>query len=170
MQMALSQPNQISYLRRNEPENLNALMTAIIATACRSFNVNQNMDGGQIAELISIIYSDYWMLKPEEILVIFKNAKMGRYGRVEYSLDIAKICSWFDKYIDAERIPYFEEKNKVLKPEKVSQEFVDYYEKLKEEKGASIREHWKSMEESKVDPEEKAFNDFQQAYFNSKNK
>lgn len=110
-QTAISQPKGISGIRKENPELLNSILSTLITRLAVSLNVNNNLSEDQIEEMVVMIQDEFWMLRPEEIMYVFKKAKMGHYGRVEFSLDIVKIFSWINTYIEKERLPYFEEKN-----------------------------------------------------------
>ena len=61
--------------------------------------------GGLTAEEIELITDEVFttyghILSFADINLIFRNAKLGRYGELYQQLSCPKIMSWFDKYVD----------------------------------------------------------------------
>lgn len=110
-EIAVTQPKQISSLRRDNPDQLEDCMIVAVGMLAKSLNVHKNLDDEQIYEIACLLIEKYWMLRPEELFYVFKQAKLGKYGKVDYSLDIVKVCTWVDSYVDNEKIPYFEKLN-----------------------------------------------------------
>lgn len=108
LEIAVSQRYQISTLRKNIPDELQDVVMTAVAMLAKSLNVHKNLDGEQIFEISTLLIEKYWQLRPEEIFYVFKNAKTGKYGPVDYKLDITLICRWVDQYLEEERFPYFE--------------------------------------------------------------
>lgn len=107
-ELAIAQPAQISSLRRTHAQELEDAMIEAVGMLAKSLNVHKNLDGEQVLEITLLLIEKYWMLRPEEIFYVFKNAKTGKYGTVDYSLDMPKICTWIDDYIEKEKVPYYE--------------------------------------------------------------
>lgn len=57
------------------------------------------MSNDQLAQTISLVQDEYWMLKPEDFKLCFNNAKKGVYGKVYDRLDGQVIFEWLDKYL-----------------------------------------------------------------------
>lgn len=111
MEIAVTQPKQISSLRREAADKLEDCMIIAVGMLAKSLNVHKNLDDEQIYEIACLLIEKYWMLRPEEVFYVFKQAKLGKYGKVDYSLDIVKICTWVDAYIENEKVPFFEKLN-----------------------------------------------------------
>ena len=116
-EIAVTQPKQISSVRRDNPDQLEDCMIVAVGMLAKSLNVHKNLDGEQVYEIACMLIEKYWMLRPEEIFYVFKQAKLGKYGKVDYSLDIVKVFSWVDSYIENEKVPYFEKYNGALSKE-----------------------------------------------------
>lgn len=131
LDIALSQPNQISSLRNNQPEQLKAVLNTSIVLLAKSMNVSKTMDEWQISEIVeSITTSDkYWILKPEEIILVFKMATRGEFGEDYNRLDLRTVCGWLNKYIETVRTPYWEEYNRNIarKQEKSAEEMAEFF-------------------------------------------
>ena len=131
LEIAVSQENQISKLRVTEPDTLELLISLMIESVASSLNSKNTMDAYQIDECCLLLIEKYWMLRPEEILLVFKNAKLGQYGTDFNRIDILTISGWIDKYINFERTPYFEKLNSTYTPEVVPDEkFMQKYNDL----------------------------------------
>jgi hypothetical protein len=104
--------NQLAVLKK---ENENQLMKAVknlIVSLCESLNLTNSMNDYQVLEASMLLTEKYYYLKIEELILIFKNVKLGRYGKSFNRLDIQIICEWIEAYmISNERIEYFEKEN-----------------------------------------------------------
>lgn len=131
LDIALSQPNQISSLRNNQPEVLTTVLNTSIVILCKSLNVTKTPDEWQISEIVeTIVQSDkYWILKPEEILYVFKLANRGEFGTDYNRLDVKTVCDWLNQYIEKIRTPYWEEYNRNIgrKQEKSAEEMASFF-------------------------------------------
>jgi hypothetical protein len=102
---------QLSALKcENEGQVLKAVKNLILAL-CESLNVT-SMNDYQVLEASMLLTEKYYFLKIEELIYIFKNAKLGRYGKSFNRIDIQVIGEWIDKYLTSdERAEYFEIEN-----------------------------------------------------------
>lgn len=79
--------------------HVKALLTIIFVDLVKFFNVGKSMSNDQLAQTISLVQDEYWMLKPEDFKLCFNNAKKGVYGKVYDRLDGQVIFEWLDKYL-----------------------------------------------------------------------
>jgi hypothetical protein len=63
-------------------------------------NVGKKMNDYQTRETASLILDTYPYLSLADINLLFKNAKLGRFGKQYDRLDGQVILSWFDQYFD----------------------------------------------------------------------
>jgi hypothetical protein len=61
-------------------------------------NLGRKMTDEQTHETAMIIVDEYYNLTIADINIIFKRAKLGRWGQIYDRLDGQVILSWFDKY------------------------------------------------------------------------
>lgn len=61
-------------------------------------NVGKKMTDEQTQETAMLIVQEYYNLNISDINFIFKNAKLGRYGKIYDRLDGQLILEWFDKH------------------------------------------------------------------------
>lgn len=87
--------------RADEAALLKAVKTLIIALS-ESLNLTQNLNEGQVVEITFLIAERYYYLKLEELVLVFKKAKMGEYGKTYNRLDVQIIFEWIEKYFCSE--------------------------------------------------------------------
>ena len=73
----------------------------------KSINVNKELTGFQIDELVNEIINSYYFLSIIEIAFIFKQAKTGKYKVNTFALSMPDVIQWFEKYSE-ERIKEFQ--------------------------------------------------------------
>lgn len=100
---ALQEPNQISALRQTNRLELETLMVIIISQTAESLNIARTITEQQIVEAAQLIVSEYWWLRPEEILFAFKRAKTGAYGADYNRMDTTTIMRWIKSYDETDR-------------------------------------------------------------------
>jgi|GEM_PF-5384521 len=100
----MAQEHQISFLKKANPDVLEHVISLLIDTLAVQFNVKDNFSGIQIVDCTLTIIEKYWYLRPEEIMFVFKQGKLGFYGPVYNKLDTHTILSWIHKYDTEERI------------------------------------------------------------------
>lgn len=100
---------QLSKLSRENEEEIENVMIAIIANFNNSVNVGNKLTPDQIYEIALSIISDYWMLKIDEILNCFKMAKGGKYGEIK-RLDQPTIMGFLHQYDTKTKAEYFNTK------------------------------------------------------------
>ena len=118
------------------PTQLGLLIVSMITKLLDSVILSGNgpkITPKQASECASIIMSEFWMLRPEEILYVFKQAITGKYGTGFNRLDSMTICSWLREYYEGERLSHVHQKNKNLKEERENelQSSKEFYARLK---------------------------------------
>ena len=64
-------------------------------------NVGKKMTDNQTQETAMLILDEYFNLTIADINMVFKNAKMGKYGAMYDRLDGQMILSWFEKHLNS---------------------------------------------------------------------
>lgn len=101
---AMSQEHQISFLKKDDPMQLEMLISMMVSLLADQFNVKASFNDIQIVDCTLSIIKKYWYLRPEEILYAFKQAKMGVYGSAYNKLDTPTILEWLHKYDTEDRM------------------------------------------------------------------
>lgn len=99
------QSQQPSLAQINREAGGELALTAIeslITDVVRFLNVGKNMNVEQIKQTAELILSEYHYLNIDELRFIFRNAKLGRYGKQYDVLDGQVIFRWIETY-DSER-------------------------------------------------------------------
>lgn len=93
--------NGLAYYRKHLGEKtIEILLKMHIANLNASVNVHSKLDEMQIDEIALEIISMYHHLSPIEVGFIFRQAKRGVYGKIDYALNMPSILSWFDNYAE----------------------------------------------------------------------
>lgn len=71
-----------------------------------SLNVHTKLTEYQVKEIALEIITLYWNLSIVEVAYIFKKAKRGEYGKINYSINMPDVLSWFYQYHE-DRCQYF---------------------------------------------------------------
>lgn len=137
---AITQPNQISLLRKEDKKGLQNLMIFLLDNLAESFNVKSSFSAVQLFECATLIIEEFWMLRPEEVLYCFKRAKLGAYGPVYNKLDIQTIMIWLRTYLDEERLQAVEKMNTQYKKQEMEGPQVDILAAYEKEK-AHVEQH-----------------------------
>lgn len=88
--------------RHNELETQEAL-TNLVARLANSFNIGEkNLSNEQVIEIVYLLIERYYYLKLEELILIFKKAKFGEYGKNYHRLDVQVIFEWIELYYSSE--------------------------------------------------------------------
>jgi hypothetical protein len=127
---------QVSKIKREDEAGLCRAVKNLITNLAESLNLTNSVNEAQIFEMTLLIIETYWHVKLEELVLIFKNAKLGKYGKVYNRLDIQIVCEWIETYLRSEeRAIYFEKKNREHKDKGVDKSLMPgLYEKYKLEK------------------------------------
>lgn len=99
------------------------------------------LDVTQAIELVNILLKDFYYIKLEEVLVVLRNGKIGKYGQIYNRVDANMIYGWFEAY-QKERFEYAENKSitehQKLKSEKTitatNEEMMQMYLKAHQER------------------------------------
>jgi hypothetical protein len=115
--------NGVSYYRKHIGQTeIETVIGALVSNFQKSINVNKELTGFQIDELVNEILSSYYFLSIIEIAFIFKRAKLGRYKVNTFALSMPDVMGWFEQYTE-ERIREFqkiqEQENRQRKSGKV---------------------------------------------------
>lgn len=74
-----------------------------IALLSKALNLNKDLPSEVIHMIAEEIEREYYQLSPTEVHYIFRNAKLGRYGTIKFSIGMQDVLSWFEQYSE-ERI------------------------------------------------------------------
>ena len=94
------------YRKQSSPEFIEGMIEIYLHDLNNSLNVHEKLNEFQIEEIAIEISTLYYQLSMVEIHLIFKEAKRGKYGRINYALNMPDVLGWFDKYAE-ERCQYF---------------------------------------------------------------
>jgi hypothetical protein len=108
VQVAMAQEHQIGFLKTNNPEVLENVISLLVELLAVQFNVKDNFSGIQIVDCTLSIIEKFWYLRPEEVMYCFKQGKLGKYGPVYNKLDTPTIMTWLHKYDTEERMHQIE--------------------------------------------------------------
>lgn len=104
IQKAMTQQHQLSYFKNNDPIVAEMVISMLVELVAEQFNVKESFSDVQIVDCTLSILEKYWYLRPEEIMYVFKQAKLGKYGPVYNRLDTQTILTWLHKYDTDERL------------------------------------------------------------------
>lgn len=97
---------QISFLSKSEGEMIAVgLVSKLILELSVFFNTTFNADG--VKMIAQMIVRQYWYMKFEEVVLIFRDAIAGKYGKVYGQLSFAQIMEWIEKH-EQNRNEHFE--------------------------------------------------------------
>jgi len=91
----------LGYLKNKVNELLAvSLIKAHLLELSDYLNLTRSMTGAQIDITAEMILDEFPMIKIADMIYIFKQAKMGKFGAIYEGLDGAKILSWFRQVFD----------------------------------------------------------------------
>ena len=129
----------------------------------------------QVVATVHLIISEYWMLRPEEIMLAFKNGVLGKYANMPYRIDTNSVLLLIKNYVENDRWEAIEKKqNKLRKTtDHRQQDFADFYNAereflLQNGKPRIVIESEKKKE--KAQQEHKKENDYQAEYIRVKSR
>ncbi len=76
------------------------IITTLIINTAEYMNVGRNMNEDQCLETASLMLNQFKHETIEDFVLMFKNAKTGKYGTTFNRLDGQVIFEWFYKYLD----------------------------------------------------------------------
>ncbi len=106
--LALSSGEQLSVLGKQDKKVLLKALSALITQLRQSLNVGKNLDTLQVYECASLLIEKYWYFRLEEFVYVFKQVKLGKYGKVYDRLDVQVISEWLHLYDTTERLAELE--------------------------------------------------------------
>jgi len=171
---AMSQEHQISFLKKEDPLQLEMLISMMVSLLADQFNVKSSFNDIQIVDCTLSIIKKYWYLRPEEILYAFKQAKMGVYGSAYNKLDTPTILEWLHRYDTEDRMINVSNKQQEYKKVDDSFDIGKAYQKefeFQKEHGMStiaMANRQKKEAKAKEILNEAGYQEFKQEY--SKNK
>lgn len=89
---------QLSKLKRENPSSLEFAIGFLIEEVIYALNIPA-LTEDQVAYISKCIINEFWWLKIEDFVLIFKNAKLARYGKIYNRMDIHTISTWANQYI-----------------------------------------------------------------------
>lgn len=99
--------NSVAFYRKQFNEDtVLAVIEMHLLSLCTSLNVHEKLNELQIKEIALEIVTVYYHLSIVEIQHVFKRAKRGEFGRINYSINMPDVLSWFSKYAE-ERVQHF---------------------------------------------------------------
>lgn len=69
-----------------------------IVSVLEFFNLKSSMSENQISETAKLVYDEYHFLTIADIALCFKNARLGKYGKLYAAIDGQVILLWFKQY------------------------------------------------------------------------
>jgi hypothetical protein len=104
--------DQLSTLRKVNENEIFKAIAIMLKELEMSLNLTTKLSEYQVIEIPILVCQKYFYLKLDELILIFRKAKTGDYGKVFNRLDIQIICEWIEAYIVSdERTSYFEKVN-----------------------------------------------------------
>ncbi len=136
--LALASGEQLSLLRQRDKPALLKALSLLITQLGGSFNVGKNMDTLQVYECATLLAEKHWYLRLEEFVYVFKQAKLGKYGKVYDRLDVQVISEWLTTYDTGERLAEMERRRQALLEQEMdnklsAEELHRCYQQLKAE-------------------------------------
>ncbi len=134
--LALASGEQLSRLRQRDKPALLKALSLLITQLGNSFNVGKNVDTLQVYECATLLAEKYWYLRLEEFVYVFKQARLGKYGKVYDRLDVQVISDWLTTYDTGERLAEMERRRQVQLEQEMdsklsAEELHRCYQKLK---------------------------------------
>lgn len=91
----------ISYLKNKVNELTTVTLIKLHLVELNDYlNLSRGLTGPQIDQTAEMILDEFPLMKIADLIYIFKQAKMGKFGTLYESLDGAKILSWFRQVWD----------------------------------------------------------------------
>jgi len=98
--VSLSTPSIGSVNRDYGVKKTMAYIKLWILDLCQSVNLKRSLTESQIDEIALLIVTEFNNITLADAYLVFKNAKMGKYGSFYESLDCPKVLTWFTEYLD----------------------------------------------------------------------
>jgi len=123
---AMNSP-QLSTIKRTHKEVLQLAMTKLLRSLANSIKVTNKFNVDNAMEIIEFISKQFYYLRFDELVIVFRNAKMGKYGNMFNRLDIETISKWIMIYEGSERADYLESLNRAPDKTKENKTFYDQW-------------------------------------------
>jgi len=102
-----SEVNSMAVQRKNYGEDtILAMIELHLLALNQSINVHEKLSPMQMVEISLEIVENYYFISFVEIAFVLKRAKSGYYGKINYSLNMPDVLSWFSQYAE-ERCQHF---------------------------------------------------------------
>ncbi|MCR6637482.1 MAG: hypothetical protein NVV82_00370 [Sporocytophaga sp.] len=111
---AIEQGNSIRTCYNKHSEETVEVVSYLLIDFAQSINVGKNISEAQVDEIAYMICTHFSDLTIEELIVVFSNAKAGRYGqqsRLYDRIDVIVISEFISAYYEQQRSPYLEKAN-----------------------------------------------------------
>lgn len=90
----------LALMKKKNKDLADNILKLMVAKTARSFNITRNIEPNQILDLVETLNTDFYYLKLSEIYYIFKQAKMGKFGKTYERIDEPTILGWFNTYVE----------------------------------------------------------------------
>ena len=106
---------QLSFIKNDSGEKVAVAFLSRCLTEPNKY-FPSSFDAGMITMASQMILRNYWYMKAEEVLLVFKEGIFGKYGKVYGQINFPVIAQWFEAH-DAERSGLFEANHETKKGE-----------------------------------------------------
>jgi len=134
-------PNQVSKLKRENPEMLLKILVSFIMKFQSYLNIESKMNDDQVVFCADELINEYWGYKLEDFQLFFKRASIGKYGKIYKRLapiTIFEMIEIYDNEKESELIRQHQIEKSVkttLNENKVPQIILDKIDELKNKSG-----------------------------------
>lgn len=91
----------LAVIRRDHgSEVIEDLIMAYLIDMREKINAKRNLSDDQIEEIAFEVVSNFYHFTIADIHLVFRRAKLGRYGELYESIDMPKVMKWFSMYDD----------------------------------------------------------------------
>ena len=87
-------------IRKHGERKIETFVKIWIADFLQSVNLKRSLNEDQVDEIAFLVVSEYRNMTISDINLIFKNAKLGKYGQFYESIDVVKVLGWFNEYFE----------------------------------------------------------------------
>ncbi len=87
--------------REYDSQVVEDLVLAYLLNMRKMINAKRHLSDDQIEEIAFEVVNTYSYFTIADIHLVFKWAKLGKYGELYESIDMPKVMSWFERYDDA---------------------------------------------------------------------
>lgn len=81
-------------------EVIEDLIMAYLLQMRKMINAKRHLSDEQIEEIAFEVVNTYYYFTIADIYLVFKWAKLGKYGELYESIDMPKVMGWFERYDD----------------------------------------------------------------------